>query len=147
MGKPSSGKDDDEHRTKGKKGKDAGKSSKGKGKAWSAYRKGETEANYRQHRETRAMKGLKRASRSTVAKSRDRPGRAERRQALYNRAQEVDTAPQELALLPNNFNPDLPPERRRTRPAKEETDAAPTEGGVKSSYSYYSDSEGPEEPT
>ena len=57
-------------------------------------------------------KGLKRASRSTVAKSRDRPGRAERRQALYNRAQEVDTALQEFALLPNNFNPDLPPRRR-----------------------------------
>ena len=143
MGKPSSGKDAEENQTKGKKGKDGGKNSKNKGKAWSAYRKGETAANYRQHRETRAMKGLKRASRSTVAKSRDRPGRAERRQALCNRAQEVDTAPQEFALLPINFNPDPPPKRRRTRPAKEETDAAPKEA----SYSYYSASEEPEEPS
>ena len=42
-----------------KKGKDGGKNCKGKGKACSACRKGEMEANCRQHRETRAMKGLK----------------------------------------------------------------------------------------
>ena len=89
MGKPSSGKDDEDSRPKGTKGKDAGKLSKGKGKAWSAYRTGETEANYRHVRETRAMRGLKRVSRSTLAKSRDRPGTVQQRAGGGHRSSRV----------------------------------------------------------
>ena len=85
MGKPSSGKEASvTTQDKGKAGKPVSKEGKGKSKPWSAYRQGETEANYRHRREVRASKGLKRSSRSTVAKSRDRPGKAERRLALYN---------------------------------------------------------------
>ena len=54
------------------------------------------------------------------------------RQALYDSAQKLDTASQKFALLPNNFNPDLPPKRRQTRPAKEETDAASKKGEIES---------------
>ena len=87
MGKPSSGKEASATTDKGKAGKPVSKEGKGKSKPWSAYRQGETEDNYRHRREVRASKGLKRSSRSTVAKSRDRPGKAERRLALYNKGE------------------------------------------------------------
>ena len=103
MGKPSSGKEAAANTDKGKAGKPVSKEGKGKSKPWSAYRQGEAEDNYRHRREVRASKGLKRSSRSTVAKSRDRPGKAERRLALYNKGEEVDPTPSQFPILPNNF--------------------------------------------
>ena len=118
MGKPSSGKEASANTDKGKAGKLVSKEGKGKSKPWSAYRQGEAEDNYRHRREVRASKGLKRSSRSTVAKSRDRPGKAERRLALYNKGEEVGPTPSQFPILPNNFNPDLPPKRRKTKPER-----------------------------
>ena len=140
MGKPSSGKEAAANTDKGKAGKPVSKEGKGKSKPWSAYRQGDAEDNYRHRREVRASKGLKRSSRSTVAKSRDRPGKAERRLALYNKGEEVDPTPSQFPILPNNFNPDFPPKR-------EEAGPAPKQGEEGSSYSYYSESEGAEEPS
>ena len=147
MGKPSSGKEAAANTDKGKAGKPVSKEGKGKSKPWSAYRQGEAEDNYRHRREVRTSKGLKRSSRSTVAKSRDRPGKAERRLALYNKGEEVDPTPSQFPILPNNFNPDLPPKRRKTKPEREEAGPAPKQGEEGSSYSYYSESEGAEEPS
>ena len=110
MGKPSSGKEAAANTDKGKAGKPVSKEGKGKSKPWSAYRQGEAEDNYRHRREVRASKGLKRSSRSTVAKSRDRPGKAERRLALYNKGEEVDPTPSQFPILPNKPNQK---ERRR----------------------------------
>ena len=147
MGKPSSGKEAEANTDKGKAGKPVSKEGKGKSKPWSAYRQGEAEDNYRHRREVRASKGLKRSSRSTVAKSRDRPGKAERRLALYSKGEEVDPTPSQFPILPNNFNPDLPPKRRKTKPEREEAGPAPKQGEEGSSYSYYSESEEAEEPS
>ena len=134
--KPSSGKEVSVTTPdKGKAGKPVSKEGKGKSKPWSAYRQGETEDNYRHRREIRASKGLKRSSRSTVAKSRDRPGKAERRLALYNKGEQVDPTPSQFPVLPNNLNPNLPPKRRKTKPEREEAGPAPKEGEEGSSYS------------
>ena len=74
-------------------------------------------------------------------------GRAKRNGALYNKGEEVDPTPSQFPILPNNFNPDLPPKRRKTKPEREEAGPAPKQGEEGSSYSYYSESEGAEEPS
>ena len=113
MGKPSSGKEASVTTPdKGKTGKPVSKEGKGKSKPWSAY------GNRRQlqaPKRDQSLQGPQKVLRSTVAKSRDRPGKAERRLALYNKGEEVDPTPSQFPVLPNNFNPDLPPKRRKTR--------------------------------
>ena len=134
-------------RTKGRQASLFPKKARGRASLGLLTGKGKQKTTTGTKKKIKASKGLKRSSRSTVAKSRDRPGKAERRLALYNKGEEVDPTPSQFPVLPNNFNPDLRPKRRKTKPEREEAGPAPKEGEEGSSYSYYSESEEAEEPS